>query len=82
MANPDVERAVLASIEDVTRIPADRIRPTDFLVQDLKMDGDDFSFVFVPNVEKVLGVKTDPAAWKRVWTVQDAISVFSSALET
>jgi len=74
-----VERAVLTSIGDITGTPVDRIRLTDALVGDLKMDGDDFTFVFVPGIERALGVKTDPKAWSHVHTVQQAIDVFLSA---
>jgi hypothetical protein len=75
----EIERAVLASIEDITGVPIDRIRLNDALLRDLKMDGDDFTFVFVPGLEKVLGIKTDPSVWSQVYTVQQAIHVFLSA---
>lgn len=74
----EVERAVLESIHDITGTPIERIRLTHTLVQDLRMDGDDFTFVFVPGVEKVLGLKTDARAWSQVRTVQQAIDVFLS----
>ena len=45
------------------------------------MDGDDFTFVFVPTVERALGVKTDPMAWAEVYTVEQAMEVFASAFD-
>lgn len=53
----EVGRAVLASLEDVTGAPRERIHDDAALLRDLNMTGDDFTFVFVPNVEKALGVK-------------------------
>ena len=75
----DVASAVLAVIQDITGTVVSRIRRTDSLLDDLEIDGDDFSFVFVRNVEEKLGIKTNPVAWRHVRTVQQAIDVFLSA---
>lgn len=77
----EVERVVFDSLEDILMIPQYRIQRTDLLLRDLKLDGDDFSFLFVPNLEKVLQVKTTQEEWDKVYTVQDAIDVFTRAVE-
>lgn len=80
MTQDEVARIVFASIADVTGRPPGDIRHNDTLLNDLRMDGDDFTFVFLPTVEKALGVKTDPKAWAEVSTVRHAIDVFMLAL--
>lgn len=71
--------AVLASIEDITGVPSPRIRFSDRLIGDLKMHGDDFSLVFVPDVEEATGLHADPEAWSQVSTVQQAIDLLIAA---
>jgi hypothetical protein len=75
-----VEQLVLEGIVDVTRTNRGEINRTDRILEDLRMDGDDFSLVFVPAIESQLGVKTKPADWTNAYTVQDVIDVFSTAL--
>jgi len=67
-------------LEDITGASAETIRPRDRLVDDLKATGDDLSFVFVPAVERQLGVHVPQDAWRRVFTVQDAVEVLRVAL--
>lgn len=68
-----VTRRVLESLEDLTERPSNRIRLKDRLVSDLGLDGDDFSFVFVPGLEQALGIRTDPLAWEHLVTVGQVI---------
>lgn len=72
-----IAAAVIATIEDITGIPAEKIGMADRLSK--MMTGDDFSFVFVPNVEKCLGFCVDPSSWRTVSTVAQAIELFRSA---
>jgi acyl carrier protein len=74
-----IEDAVRRSLEDLTGTPRNQIKLSDRLRADLKLDGDDFTFVLVPQVEKELGVKTSPTAWRNVFTVQEAIDVFAAS---
>lgn len=74
-----VEQAVLEALEALSGIERKQIHVNDELLHDLQITGDDLSFAFVPEVERVLGVKTDPAVWSEVSTVRDAIDVFVSA---
>ena len=76
----EVKSIVLATLADLTAIPADQIPETAQLIRDLRLDGDDFSLVFVPSVEKALNVKTDPLGWEEVYTVQQAIDFLRAAV--
>lgn len=76
MNRQDIERVVLRRLEELTDVPVSRIRPTDQMVRDLQLDGDDFSFCFVPPLERSLGVRTTQADWDNALTVQDAVDVF------
>lgn len=78
MRNSDsrVTNAVLDALQDITGVPSEQIRMNDRLVGDLRMNGDDFTFVFVPRIEQSLGIVTNPEAWQEVSTVQDAIKIF------
>ena len=71
-----VRACVLAAVEDVTGRSRQEVRPADRLLADLRMDADDFSYLFVPGLEKQLGVITSQDDWDGVVTVQDAIDVF------
>lgn len=75
----EVRRAVLTSLQDVTGVPQSQMRDENSLLRDLKMTGDDFTFVFVPNVEKALGVKIQPSVWRKISTVGEAVEVFVEA---
>jgi hypothetical protein len=71
---------VLRHLEEITKIPRGEIRPTDRIVRDLRADSDDLSFLFIPNVERELGVGVKHDVWRRVVTVQDAVDALRQAL--
>jgi hypothetical protein len=75
-----VENVVLAKLEELSQIDRKRIRYSDTLLGDLGIIGDDIGLVLVPEVERILGTKTNVESWRRVVTVQDAIDVFARAL--
>ncbi len=47
--------------------------PEHTLFGDIDMDGDDFTFEFVPTLEKALRIKTLQSDWDEVRTVRDAV---------
>ena len=47
--------------------------PEHTLLGDIDMDGDDFTFEFVPTLEKALRIKTLQSDWDEVRTVRDAV---------
>lgn len=76
----DVEGVVRRHLAKITRIPQERIRPSDRIVRDLNADGDDLSFLFIPAVERELGVTVKLEVWRSVYTVQDAVDALRRAL--
>lgn len=75
----EVEEVVLRHLADITKVARSRIRPSDDLVRDLKADSDDLSFLFVPAVERALGVIIPPENWSSVHTVRDAVDLLCAA---
>jgi acyl carrier protein len=73
--NKEVEDTVLENLEDILQVPKSQIRRTDRLLKDLKMDGDDFSFLFVPALERTLEVRFPSEVWSTIYTVQDVIDL-------
>jgi acyl carrier protein len=45
------------------------------LVKDLKVDSDDLSFIFVPEVEKKAEVRIPVEEWSRVSTIQEVVTL-------
>ena len=66
--------------EQLSDIPVESIKLSDRLIKDLKMDGDDFSFIFVPEIESKFSVKIPIQAWRKVSTIEDVINVIKTAL--
>jgi hypothetical protein len=58
----DVEGVVRRHLAEITKIPQERIRPSDRIVPDLNAGGDDVSSLFIPAVERELGVTM---IWRR-----------------
>ena len=75
MESRDVEEAVWETLEGILLTSRSKMRASDYLVRDIKIDSDDLSFIFVPEVEKKLKVKIPVEEWSRVYTVQDAIDL-------
>jgi acyl carrier protein len=67
--------------ERLSDIPIESIKLSDRLIKDLKMDGDDFSFIFVPEIELKFSVKIPIKAWRKVSTIEDVINVIKMTLK-
>ena len=74
-----VEDVVLRHLEEILLIPRDQISLSDDLIRDLKADGDDLSFLFIPGVQRELGVSVAHHVWRKVFTVQDAVDTLRAA---
>lgn len=70
-----IERVVLETLEKELAVPAGRLRLDADLTRDLKIDSDDLSFLFVPKLERRLGVKIPVEEWSSVGTVRDAVNL-------
>jgi hypothetical protein len=58
-----IEMTVRDILKDILRRPKETFRMVDHLHRDLKMDPDDFSFLFVPMVSKRLKVSIPVSDW-------------------
>jgi acyl carrier protein len=76
----DIEAIVRRHLEDITRIPRATIRGSDRIGRDLGADSDDLSFVFIPAVERELGVTVRHEMWRNIYTVQEACEALRQAL--
>lgn len=72
MTIPDVVRDI---ISDILACDPEELRPDQHLIRDLHMDGDDASFLLVPELEKALGVKVPRKEWEMVGTIQDILDL-------
>lgn len=75
-----VSDVVLYHLTDVTGIPPERIHLTDRVVRDLKVTGDDIDFIFIPRVERDLGVTLKPHEWIAMRTVEEVITALRIAV--
>ncbi len=67
--------AVWEVIESILLKSRDRFTTRDHLVHDLKISSDDLSFIFVPELERRLGINIPVSEWDNVGTVQEAIDL-------
>ena len=70
-----IEEAVWETLESLLLLPRSNWRVTDDLVKDIKVDSDDLSFIFVPELEKRLGMRVPIDEWSTVSTVQEVIEL-------
>ena len=68
-----IHETVLKILEDVFRHPKEKLTLRDKIIKDLKMDSDDFSFLFVPMLEKATRIKVPVEKWAHVITIEDVI---------
>ncbi|MBK7908182.1 MAG: hypothetical protein IPJ78_16685 [Gemmatimonadetes bacterium] len=64
---------VVNKIAELTRFVAEDVRVDHRLRDDLRMDEDDFSFLFVPGLERALGMALPQDDWQGVRTVGEVI---------
>lgn len=68
-----IHATVVKILENVFLHPKEKLKLTDKIIEDLKMDSDDFSFLFVPMLEKATRIKVPVEKWARVITIEDVI---------
>ena len=74
----DIERVVRDVLEDIG-VPNAATVDSQVLLGEI-LDPDDFTFWFVPVVERAIGVKPPVSEWSNVYTLQDAVTVFIRAM--
>jgi acyl carrier protein len=75
MESKEVEEAVWETLESILLRSRNGLSANARLVRDLKIDSDDLSYIFVPELEKKLKVKIPVEEWCNVSTIQDAIAL-------
>jgi acyl carrier protein len=73
--NKDIEELVFEVLERILMLPMGKIKLTDHLIRDLKMDSDDASFDFALGLERMLGIRIPVEEWSKVCTVQETIDL-------
>lgn len=73
-----IEELVYLQLEDLG-VSRERVSHLDVRIIDL-ITGDDASFFFIPGLERALGIRPPPEAWRQVSTVRDAVELLSQAL--
>lgn len=76
-----IEEIVKRLAEDLSDIPFEAIKLSDRLIKDLKIDGDELSFVFVPELELKLSVKVPIQEWRTVYTIEDVINLLKKYVQ-
>ena len=71
----DLQTIVAAQAAELSHLTATQIGLDHSLLWDLRIDEDDFSYVFVPALEKELGIKTSPTDWAGIRTVRDVVEM-------
>jgi acyl carrier protein len=71
----DIQQLVVSHVSALSKLRPEEIRLDHTLLGDVKMDGDDFSYLFVPGLEKSLGMKLPQSDWAGVRTVGDVIQM-------
>ena len=75
-----ITSVVLHHVSDVTLIPPGGLKFTDRVVADLRVDGDDISFLIAPGIERDLGIVLSDAEWQQMRTIGDIIDAFTKHL--
>jgi acyl carrier protein len=73
---PTVEQVVWETLEKSLLVPRSQLNVKTDLVRDLKIDSDDLSFNFVPELEKKLKIEKIPMEeWANVSIIQEVIDL-------
>lgn len=75
-----VRFAVEAKLREILCNRNAEIRGQDRFIADLKVDSDDLSFIFIPELESELGVSLPQETWSKVESVDDVVEQLSKAL--
>ena len=72
-------RAVTEIVVEELGLSEDQVAPDTDLVQDLHVDTDDLSFLYIPAVHKRFGVTISNDEWRRINTVRQTVDAVLSA---
>lgn len=80
-SDKDIEDAVYSEIEGLIHRPRNTFKLSDHLVLDLKIDLDDLSFLYVPDLEKAFEVKVPVEEWNNVATGEDTVKLLKRYIQ-
>jgi acyl carrier protein len=80
-SDKDIEDAVYSEIEGLIHRPRNTFRLSDDLVLDLKIDSDDLSFLYVPDLEKAFEIKVPVEEWNNVFTGEDTVKLLKRHIQ-
>ncbi len=76
ISDREIDAAVRTVLGEILGMPPDRIAPRDRIIGDLGLDRDlEFNDLFLPGLERLLGIAVDKSGWENVVTVGDAVSL-------
>jgi hypothetical protein len=81
ISSVDVREAVADVLEQILGRDRSSFGFDDRLVRDLCISSDDLSFMFVPELERRLGVKVNVSDWRNVHTGRDACELLGRYVE-
>ena len=77
----DLQHLVTSTAAKLSLMRQTDMRPEHTLLGDIGMDGDDFSYSFVPGLEKALGIRTSQSDWSGVLTIRDVVLMLQNKIQ-
>ena len=78
----NVQDLVVTKIAELSRFSKEEILVDHTLLGDLRMDEDDFSFLFVPELEKAVGMELPQGDWDGIRTVGEVIRMIEGKIQS
>jgi acyl carrier protein len=75
MKGEEIQSRVFDIIRFILADPGRSLSLTDDLTQDLRIQGDDLSFLLVPRLEKTFGIRVPVREWEQVYTIGDVANL-------
>lgn len=71
----DIRQLVVSEVSALSEVEPSELRLEHTLLGDAKMDADDFSYLFVPRLEKALGLRFSQSDWAGIRTVGEVVQM-------
>lgn len=78
----NVHELVVSKIADLSRVKKGAILEDHTLLGDIRMDEDDFSFLFVPELERAIAMELPQSDWEGIRTVGEVIRLLERKLQS
>jgi acyl carrier protein len=77
----DIEAAVISLLERLTHRQPGSITLSSDVVKELRIDSDDLSFIFIPELEKKFGISIPPKEWRNVHTGHETVELLKRHIQ-